>query len=64
MTSEEGPVLPPGLDLLRGGADRAAEGAGEFELEGDGWRARLRCWAIVQRERPDRHPWITQIPTR
>jgi AcrR family transcriptional regulator len=125
MTSEEGPVLPPGLDLLWGrrGAGRrgprrglsidaivaaairvadsegldavsmarvagelgfttmslyryvaskdellqlmwngSAQGAEGLKLEGDGWRPRLRSWAIVQREMLDRHPWITQMP--
>jgi AcrR family transcriptional regulator len=125
MTSEEEPVLPPGLDLLWGrrgpgrrgprrglsvddivaaairiadaeGLDAvsmarvarelgfttmslyryvaskdellqlmwngSAQGAEELELEGDGWRPRLRSWAIVQREMLDRHPWITQMP--
>lgn len=125
MTSEEGPVLPPGLDLLWGrrgpgrrgphrgrsiddivaaaigvadaeGLDAvsmarvarelgfttmslyryvaskdellqlmwngSAQGAEELELQGDGWRPRLRSWAIVQRDMLDRHPWITQMP--
>jgi AcrR family transcriptional regulator len=125
MTNEEGPVLPPGLDLLWGrrgpgrrgprrglsvdgivaaairvadaeGLDAvsmalvakelgfttmslyryvaskdellqlmwngSAQGAEELELEGDGWRPRLRSWAIVQREMLDRHLWITQMP--
>jgi len=125
MTSQEGPLLPPGLDLLWGrrepgrrgprrglsvddivaaamrvadaeGLDAvsmarvakelgfttmslyryvaskdellqlmwngSAEGAEELELTGNGWRARLRSWAIVQREMLDRHPWITQMP--
>ena len=125
MTNEEGPVLPPGLDLLWGRRDPgrrgprrglsvddivaaairvadaegldalsmarvakelgfttmslyryvaskdellqlmwngSAQGAEELELEGDGWRPRLRSWAIVQREMLDRHPWITQMP--
>jgi AcrR family transcriptional regulator len=125
MTSEQGPVLPPGLDLLWGrrrpgrrgprrglsvddivaaairvadahGLDAvsmarvakelgfttmslyryvaskdellqlmwngSARGAEDLKLEGDGWRPRLRSWAIVQREMLDRHPWITQMP--
>jgi Tetracyclin repressor-like, C-terminal domain len=40
----------------------SAEGAEELALKGDGWRARLRNWALVQREMLDRHPWITQMP--
>ena len=125
MTSEEQPVLPPGLDLLWGrrgpgrrgprrglsvedivaaairvadaeGLDAvsmarvaselgfttmslyryvaskdellqlmwngSAQGAEDLKLQGDGWRSRLRSWAIVQREMLDRHPWITQMP--
>jgi len=31
-------------------------------LQGDGWRAKLRQWAEVQRDVVDRHPWITQMP--
>jgi AcrR family transcriptional regulator len=31
-------------------------------LEGDGWRPKLRTWAVAQRETIDRHPWITQMP--
>jgi AcrR family transcriptional regulator len=37
-------------------------GAEELDLEGGGWRPRLRKWAIAQREVLDRHPWITQMP--
>jgi len=125
MTGAEGPVLPPGLDLLWGrrgpgrrgprrglsiedivaaairvadaqGLDAvsmarvarelgfttmslyryvaskdellqlmwngSAQGAEDLKLQGDGWRPRLRSWAIVQREMLDRHPWITQMP--
>ena len=40
----------------------SAQGAEELVLEGDGWRSRLRMWAIIQREILDRHPWITQMP--
>src|SRR5262249_57246078 len=28
----------------------------------DGWRPRLRMWAVIQRAMIDRHPWITQMP--
>jgi hypothetical protein len=41
------------------GSARGAEG---LVLEGDGWRARLRMWAVVQRDMLDRHPWLTQMP--
>ena len=37
-------------------------GAENLVLEGDGWRPRLRMWAIIQRDVLDRHPWITQMP--
>jgi AcrR family transcriptional regulator len=47
------------LQLMWNGSARDAEG---LVLEGDGWRARLRMWAIVQREALDRHPWLTQMP--
>jgi AcrR family transcriptional regulator len=47
------------LQLMWNGSARGVEG---LVLEGDGWRARLRMWAIVQRDMIDRHPWITQMP--
>src|SRR5262249_49491347 len=37
-------------------------GAEELVLEGDGWRPRLRMWAIIQRQVLDHHPWITPMP--
>src|ERR1700733_1257469 len=37
-------------------------GAERLVIEGDGWRARLRAWAVIQRDMLDRHPWITQMP--
>ena len=40
----------------------SARGAETLELRGEGWRERLRCWAQVQRDMIDRHPWITQMP--
>lgn len=49
-------------ELLQLMWNASAEGAEELALEGDGWRARLRNWALVQREMLDRHPWITQMP--
>jgi AcrR family transcriptional regulator len=49
-------------ELLQLMWNASAEGAEELALEGDGWRARIRNWAIVQREMLDRHPWITQMP--
>jgi AcrR family transcriptional regulator len=47
------------LQLMWNGSARDAE---DLVLEGDGWRARLRMWAIVQRDALDRHPWLTQMP--
>jgi AcrR family transcriptional regulator len=40
----------------------SAFGAEHLVIEGDGWRSRLRTWAIIQRDVIDRHPWITQMP--
>jgi AcrR family transcriptional regulator len=47
------------LQLMWNGSASGAEG---LVLEGDGWRARLRMWTIVQRDMLDRHPWLTQMP--
>ena len=47
------------LQLMWNGS---AQGAEDLKLQGDGWRSRLRSWAIVQREMLDRHPWNTQMP--
>jgi AcrR family transcriptional regulator len=47
------------LQLMWNGSARGAE---DLVLEGDGWRSRLRMWAIVQRDMLDRHPWLTQMP--
>ena len=47
------------LQLMWNGA---ALGAEHLVIEGDGWRSRLRTWAIIQRDMLDRHPWITQMP--
>jgi AcrR family transcriptional regulator len=49
-------------ELLQLMWDASATGAEGLVLEGDGWRARLRFWAIVQRDLLDVHPWITQMP--
>ncbi len=49
-------------ELLQLMWNASARGAEDLVLEGDGWRARLRMWAIVQREVLDRHPWLTQMP--
>jgi AcrR family transcriptional regulator len=49
-------------ELLQLMWNASAQGAEKLELTGDGWRERLRSWAIVQREMLERHPWITQMP--
>lgn len=40
----------------------SAQGAEELVIEGDGWREKLRTWALIQRDMLDRHPWLTQMP--
>jgi AcrR family transcriptional regulator len=49
-------------ELLQMMWNASAQGVEELVLEGDGWRPKLRMWAIVQREALDQHPWITQMP--
>jgi AcrR family transcriptional regulator len=49
-------------ELLQLMWNASAQGAEELELTGDGWRARIRSWAVIQREMLGRHPWITQMP--
>jgi AcrR family transcriptional regulator len=49
-------------ELLQLMWNASAHGSEQLALEGDGWRARIRNWALVQREMLDRHPWITQMP--
>jgi AcrR family transcriptional regulator len=49
-------------ELLQLMWNASATGAETLVLEGDGWRARLRMWATVQRDMLDVHPWITQMP--
>jgi AcrR family transcriptional regulator len=49
-------------ELLQMMWDASAQGAEGLVLEGDGWRAKLRMWAIMQRDVLDLHPWITQMP--
>src|SRR5215472_15042590 len=48
-------------ELLQVMWNACALGAEHLVIEGDGWRSRLRTWAIIQREMLDRHPWITQM---
>jgi AcrR family transcriptional regulator len=49
-------------ELLQLMWNASAQGAEEYVVEGDGWRERLRGWALVQREMIDRHAWITEMP--
>src|ERR1700729_1060634 len=49
-------------ELLQLMWNASARGAEDLVLEGDGWRPRLRMWAIVQRDMIDLHPWISQMP--
>jgi len=49
-------------ELLQLMWNASALGAEHLVIEGDGWRSRLRTWAIIQRDMLDRHPWVTQMP--
>jgi AcrR family transcriptional regulator len=49
-------------ELLQLMWNASALGADDLVIDGDGWRSRLRTWAIIQRDMIDRHPWITQMP--
>jgi AcrR family transcriptional regulator len=49
-------------ELLQLMWNASAQGAEDLVLTGDDWRARLRMWAMVQRQMIDQHPWITQMP--
>jgi AcrR family transcriptional regulator len=49
-------------ELLQLMWNASAQGAEGLALEGEGWRERLRHWALVQREMIDRHAWITEMP--
>jgi AcrR family transcriptional regulator len=49
-------------ELLQLMWNASALGAEDLVIEGDGWRARLRAWAVIQRDMLDLHPWITQMP--
>jgi len=49
-------------ELLQLMWNASALGAEDLVIEGDGWRPRLRSWAVIQREMLDRHPWVTQMP--
>jgi len=49
-------------ELLQLMWDASATGAETLVLEGDGWREKLRMWAVIQRDMLGQHPWITQMP--
>lgn len=49
-------------ELLQLMWNASAQGAEDLVITGEDWRARLRMWAMIQREMIDRHPWITQMP--
>src|ERR1700734_2581928 len=49
-------------ELLQLMWNASAQGAEDIVLTGNDWRARLRNWALIQREAIDQHPWITQMP--
>lgn len=49
-------------ELLQLMWNASARGAETLVIEGDGWRERLRAWAVIQRDMIDAHPWITQMP--
>jgi AcrR family transcriptional regulator len=49
-------------ELLQLMWDASANGAKDLVLEGDDWRAKLRMWAVIQRDILDLHSWIAQMP--
>ena len=49
-------------ELLQLMWNASATGAETLVIEGDGWRSRLRTWAIIQRDMLDLHPWVTHMP--
>jgi AcrR family transcriptional regulator len=49
-------------ELLQLMWNAGAVGAEHYAVVGNSWRARLRDWAVVQREMIDSHPWITEMP--
>jgi AcrR family transcriptional regulator len=49
-------------ELLQLMWNASALGAESLVIEGEDWRARLRTWAVIQRDMLDRHPWVTQMP--
>jgi AcrR family transcriptional regulator len=49
-------------ELLQLMWNASAQGAEDLVVVGEDWRARLRHWALVQREMLDRHAWITEMP--
>ena len=49
-------------ELLQLMWNASATGAETLVLQGDGWREKLRMWAVIQRDGLDQHPWLTQMP--
>lgn len=49
-------------ELLQLMWNASALGAETLVIDGDDWRARLRTWAVIQRDMLDLHPWVTQMP--
>lgn len=49
-------------ELLQLMWNASAIGAEKLVIEADGWRDRLRAWALIQWDMLDRHRWITQMP--
>jgi AcrR family transcriptional regulator len=49
-------------ELLQLMWNASPEDVEDMVLEGDGWRPKLRMWAVMQRQVLDRHPWLTQMP--
>ncbi len=49
-------------ELLQLMWNASAQGAETLVLTGEGWRARMREWSVLQRDMLDRHPWLTQMP--
>lgn len=49
-------------ELLQLMWNASADGALEFELEGDTWRNKLQSWSMAQREAIQRNIWLVQMP--
>ncbi|KAA1425087.1 TetR/AcrR family transcriptional regulator [Mumia zhuanghuii] len=42
--------------------NESASTAHGVEITGDGWRDRMRSWAVLQQDMLTEHPWLTQLP--